>query len=154
MPDIQKKLGYRLVLESARHSEATKPGGRLRLEFALRNDGYASPLNARPLRVVLDAPGTRRVAALVADVRQWLLGPQQVAVTLRVPSDLAAGTYRLLLWAPDPDLEQRPEYALRFANKNMFDAATGLHVLVPELIVDPQTPGEAVGDADDFVELP
>jgi hypothetical protein len=151
MDDVHKKLGYRLVLASARHSAATKPGGRLRLEVALHNDGYASPINGRPLRVVLDAPGARRVATLTADVRRWLPGPQQLAVTLRVPSDLPAGTYRLALWAPDPDLEDRPEYALRFANA-IFEPTSGLHVLVPELVVDPQTPGEAV-DAADFVEL-
>jgi len=152
MADVHNKLGYRLVLESARHSEATKPGGRLRLEVALRNDGYASPINARPLRVVLDAPGIQRVATLSADVRRWLPGPQQLAVTLRVPSDVPAGTYRLSLWAPDPDLEDRPDYALRFANTDVFDATTGLHVLVPALVVDPQTPGEVV-DAADFGEL-
>jgi hypothetical protein len=154
MADVHGKLGYRLVLESARHSEATKPGGRLRLELALRNDGYASPLNPRPLRVVLDAPGTQRVATLTADVRRWLPGPQQIAVTLRVPSDLAPGSYRLSVWAPDPDLEDRPDYALRFANTGVFDAASGLQVIVPALVVDPQTRGEAVGDAPDFVELP
>jgi hypothetical protein len=155
MPVIQKRLGYRLVLESARHSEQVKPGGRLRLEVALRNDGFASPLNVRPLRVVLDRGSERYVATLAnVDVRRWEAGEHQVATTLRLPSELAAGTYRVSLWLPDPALETRPEYAIAFANTDVFDATSGLDVIVPALVVDPNAPGEAITDAHDLVELP
>jgi hypothetical protein len=153
MPEVQRRLGYRLVLESARISERVKPGGRLRVEVALRNDGYASPFNARPLRVVLDAGATRHVATLAADVRRWLPGAQTIATTLRVPSDLPPGPYRLSLWLPDPDLEARADYAIRFANADLFDADTGFAVLVPALEIDPSAPGEAVADATELVEL-
>ncbi|HEX5058618.1 MAG TPA: DUF4832 domain-containing protein [Kofleriaceae bacterium] len=155
MPAIQKRLGYRLVLESARHSEQVKPGGRLRLEIALRNDGFASPLNVRPLRVVLDRGSERYVVTLAnVDVRRWEAGEHQVATTLRIPSELAAGTYRVSLWLPDADLETRPEYAIAFANTDVFDATAGLDVIVPALVVDPNAPGEAIGDAHELVELP
>lgn len=155
MDEVRARLGYRLVLVSVSASERVKPGGRLRLEVALRNDGYASPLNARPLRVVLDGAAERRVATLNSvDVRRWEPGMQQLAVTLRVPSELPAGAYRLSLWLPDPDLETQPEYAIPFANMGVFDAASGLDVLVPALAVDPEATGESIPDATDFTEIP
>ena len=152
MPQITEQLGYRLVLESATLSQRVKPGGRLQLQVALHNAGYASPLNPRPLRVVLDNGTTREVATLADDVRRWGSGEQSIDVTLRVPSTLAAGTYRLSLWLPDPDLEDRPEYAIGFANVGVADP-TGLVVLEPSLVIDPQAPGESV-DACDFAPIP
>ena len=108
-----------------------------------------------PRSVDRDRGSERYVATLAnVDVRHWEAGEHQVATTLRVPSELAAGTYRVSLWLPDPDLEARPEYAIAFANTDVFDAATGLDVIVPALVVDPNAPGEAIGDAHELVELP
>ncbi len=152
MPEIHARLGYRLVLESARYSQTVKPGGRLQLELALRNDGFAAPMNPRALQIVLDSATDRRVATLTdIDVRRWGPGDQQVTATLHVPSDLAPGTYRLSAWLPAPALETRPEFAIVFANTGVMDAS-GLAVLVPALVVDPSAPGE-VEAGTDFIEL-
>ncbi len=51
--------------------------------------------------------------------------------TLGVPPGVAPGRYALSLALPDPKpaLAGRPEYAIRFANAGLWDAATGCNDL-------------------------
>jgi len=143
MPEIRRRLGYRLELQRATISERVAPGGLLSLSLVLKNVGYAAGYNPRPVRLVLDGP-TRVEAELPVDWRTWLpeSGEVTVAALLRVPATLAPGTYRVALWMPDaaPGLAARAEYSVRFANAGVWNDALGDNTLA-SVVVDPAAPG-------------
>ncbi len=130
---IRKELGYRLVLAEATHPASVRPGTEMKLSVRLKNAGYAAPFNRRPVYVVL-SNGRKRHAARLASVdpRRWEGGTDpKVTVRLSVPASMEAGKYRLSLWLPDEaaSIAARPEYAIRFANDGVWDAAAGENVL-------------------------
>ncbi len=159
LDEISRRLGYRLVLETAMVDAAVRPGGVLDLTVTLRNEGFAAPVNPRPVEVVLDGPARYSVALTAVDVRLWAPGKQTTLTTrLRVPADAPAGAYRLGLWLPDAaaDLRDRPVYAIRFANEGegVWDETTGLNVLLPALSIDPGAGGAVDPSAKDLIVLP
>jgi hypothetical protein len=156
LDEIKRKLGYRLELQAASHSERVRPGGVLVVEATIANTGWASPFNARPVFVVLDDGTTRRAARLTGvDPRRWEAGATaSVLARLRVPAAAAAGTYSLALWLADEatSLRDVPEYAIRFASDTTWSA--GANVFATDLLVDPQAPGNIEPGATEFVEIP
>jgi hypothetical protein len=157
MAEVHRRLGYRFTLLDGSISERVRPGGVLRLSVRLRNDGYASPFNARPLYATIDDGTARRTALLAAiDPRRWAAGAEAtIDVSLRIPADAHAGNYAVGLWLPDaaPTLADRPEYAVRFADDGTWDAATGVNVLARSLSIDPAAPGTVDATATTFEEL-
>ncbi|GIV83787.1 MAG: hypothetical protein KatS3mg052_0794 [Candidatus Roseilinea sp.] len=129
--EIQRRLGYRLVLQEATFPSAARPGEVLPLTWKLVNEGFASPLNPRLLFVVLDGPTTVSLPVSEVDPRTWLPGEHSVNVSVPLPADLPTGEYRLALWLPDPaeSLRNDPRYSIRFANAEIWDEAKGLNVL-------------------------
>jgi hypothetical protein len=130
---MDRCLGYRLVLRDADLPATCRSGESFRLRLRLRNEGWAAPFNPRPVYAVIAGAGSRfdeRLPGL--DPRRWGAG-QEVAIdsVVRLPAAARPGAYRLALWLPDssPRLRQRPEYAVRFANEGVWDAATGLNWL-------------------------
>ncbi len=154
LPEIENRLGYRLVLEQLEHSAAVRPGGLLRLRWTVRNDGFGALFNERPLELVLEQGATRLTARVAVDVRRWEPGTHEVAVTLRVPATLSPGPYRLSLALPDaePSLRGRAEYAVQLANDGLW--AAGVNVLVPALTVSDAAGGAVDPAATQFVEVP
>jgi hypothetical protein len=140
--DIAKrKLGYRLSLVSSSFSTQAKIGGQFTASFALRNDGYAAPFNPRGLNLVLrnNSSGTVYTAKLPDDPRRFAPGiTTTVSHTFCLPSDFVAGSYAYFISLPDPvpALASRPEYAIRLANLNVWDEATGLNDLNAGLVVN------------------
>ena len=146
--EITEHLGYRLVLEEAIHSTAVRPGDSLVLRVRLRNDGYAPPVNPRPVFVVLHAGATAYLAELGgadADPRRWAPAEspgeagetRTLSRTIAVPASVAEGTYALSLWLPDAgtSIRARPEYVVRFVNAGTWEAATGRNVLTRTLTI-------------------
>jgi hypothetical protein len=118
------------------------------------NDGYAAPFNPRGLNLILrnTSSGSVYVATLPDDPRRFAPGTTTtVSQTFCLPGDFVAGTYAYFLGLPDPvpALATRPEYAIRLANLNLWDAATGLNNLNAGLVVSP-TLDTAVCAADDI----
>lgn len=128
---ISKGFGYRLVLTTATYTPRAAAGASLDASVTLRNDGFASMYNARPVFLVLD-DGTHRYPFPVdADPRRWQSG-QTNTVTASVPlQGVAPGTYALAVWLPDasPGLQARPEFSVRFANDGVWDATQGYNVV-------------------------
>ena len=157
LPEIKKRLGYRLVLDEVTHTERLAPGGVLELQVKLHNEGFAAPFNARPVFAVLERAGLKLSVRLARiDPRRFAAGDAQLFSTrLRLPGSAAEGIWRLSLLLPDPSatIEKRPEFAVRFANAGTFDAASGLNVL-GDVAVDANAPGEVDGAATTFSELP
>jgi len=137
---ISRKLGYRLRLIDATFPLSAKPGGNYTIEAKLNNDGYASVVKSRPMYLVFDN-GTDRynIELPSTDVRKWVSG--SVALSLQMvtlPTDMKAGTYKLALWLPDAsiNLQSRPEYSIRFANHEMWDAINGYNVLTDSVNIE------------------
>ena len=141
--DIAKrKLGYRLSLDSGSYSAIAKTGGQFEASLSIRNDGYAAPFNPRGLSLVLRNTnlGTIYLAKLPDDPRRFAPGSSTtISHTFCLPSDIPAGTYALLvsLADPVPALATRPEYAIRLANLNTWEASTGYNNLNRVLVVSP-----------------
>lgn len=132
--EIEKNLGYRFQLISGIFPQAVQLGNMLSVNLKLKNLGYAAPYNERKAYIVLKNTATNQVfpLKLSADPRLWL-GPNEISISenLVLPDNLTAGTYKLYLSLPDsaPSLATRPEYAIRFANNNMWEPATGYNNL-------------------------
>lgn len=159
-PEIDRRLGYRLVVHDASFNPAAAPGGLLVLRVDLENVGFAAPFNPRPVRVVLDGP-----ARLVADLssvdprRLEPSRPSSIEALLRIPADAPAGEYRLALWLPDasPAIADDPSYAIQLASTNdgtpTWDATSGTNTLSSNFTVSPDAPGTLDPDATTFSEL-
>lgn len=130
--DIAKRrLGYRLVGAEVRSQETVAPGGTLRVELDVSNDGFACPNSPRTVHFVL-AGSTRLNFVVPVDIRGLMPGEDYTLwAELPVPSSLAEGEYDLALWLPDrdPSLSIRPEYSIRLANSGVWDASAGYNVL-------------------------
>lgn len=133
MDAIKRNLGYRLVLKEATLPDRVFRGAESQLTLQLENKGYAAPFNARPLLLVLrnQADGTVVSVPVPQDVRTWHTGAVQFTAAVRIPQDVPAGTYELLLHLPDAydSLAGRAEYSIRLANDDVWEEATGYNQL-------------------------
>ncbi len=136
---ISRKLGYRLRLIDATFPKSAKAGKSFTIAANLNNEGFASIIKSRPIFLVFDN-GTDRynVKLKNIDVRTWVSGPNTLKQqTLKLPTNMVPGIYKLALWLPDASerIQMRPEYAIRFANQNVWDAAKGYNLLIESFII-------------------
>lgn len=158
LQDIQRRLGYRVALQSASLSSAVAPGGVLSVKLTLENQGYAAFFNPRPVLLVLQ-DGTRRLTAELTkvDPRRWEPGnPVAIEAKLRIPADVQPGDHRLSLWMPDASsgLQDRAEYSVQLASAGVWNAAVGDNELTKALKVDESAPGPVDSTAKEFEEIP
>jgi hypothetical protein len=154
--EIRKRLGYRFVAEQITHSERVAPGGVMAVQVDVANRGFAAAINERPVQVVLTSGGVRHVAQLDFDARRLPAGQTTtISARLRVPADLAPGTYSLALRLPDAaaSLADDVRYAIQLANTGVWDDATGDNVLSQQLIVDADAPGQRDATATTFAQI-
>jgi hypothetical protein len=150
LEDIQKRLGYRFELVSSSVPSSVSKTGNLRMSFQVRNVGFASPYNGRGLAVVLRDKTTKQTYPVyltngksvpsnrTLDPRFWQPGTTTtVTINQPVPSWVPTGNYDVLLhlYDPAPGLEYRSEYAIRFANQNLWEDTTGYNALQQSLSV-------------------
>lgn len=158
MPDVQRRLGYRFVLEDGRFTSTVAPGGTFRFELNLRNEGFAAPYNPRGLQAILRSvtdPNQSYEVNLPSDPRFWTAGEsQQLTFDLGIPESLPEGQYSLHLFLPDPTetLRDRPEYAIRVANEDVWDEVTGYNDLHHVVTVSASAGGEAYEGSRWFVD--
>lgn len=132
--EIQKNLGYRFELSTATLPTAVNLGSNLPISLKIKNLGYAAPFNERKAYIVLKNQTTNQIYSikLASDPRTWL-GPNDIVINenLPLPNNLITGVYKMYLYLPDsaPTLAARPEYAIRFANENMWETSTGYNNL-------------------------
>ncbi len=153
---IGRRLGYRFELLEADVPPQVRPGGNFVLRVQLRNHGFGSLYNERPVFVVLDDGTNRYEVELVSvDARRWAAGQDaQWSVHLEVPSDIPQGDYALALWLPDEAVALRalPAFSVRFANDGGWDADNGYQVL-GEVQIDDDAAGSSNQDAMGFTVL-
>jgi Domain of unknown function (DUF4832)/Domain of unknown function (DUF4874) len=136
--EFQRNVGYRFRLIESTIPTAVKQGAVLNLTLEMANDGYARPFNPRSVELVLRNKSTSNVSRITVragrDARLWLPGPDETKtlnVSVTVPAALSNGTYDALLNLPDPEptLNGRPEFSIRLANTNVWEASTGYNSL-------------------------
>lgn len=141
MPEIRRRLGYRLELKEATIPKTVSRGKAYGMQIILRNSGFASLYNSRPAYLVLLSPQRRYEIALSAvDPRRWEAGSDHtVNATVTIPATVPQGSYKLGFFLPDESsaLKNNPAYSVRFANTGVWDAATGINILTPSLTVAP-----------------
>jgi hypothetical protein len=127
---IACRLGYRLAALALRWQGEAQAGGTLAIELELHNDGFAAPVNNRPIAFVLDGP-TRVELYAGFDARKLPAGETTtICRALPLPDDLPPGDYRigLRMADPAPTLIDDDRWALRLAEgewsegTNWFDA--------------------------------
>lgn len=129
--EIACRLGYRLAATEVRWVATATAGGTVPVSLMLINDGYAAPVNARPLVLVLDGP-TRFETISDFDVRTLQPGEAQtVCVDAYVTPEAPVGSYRIgvRLADPSPMLEIDPRQAIRLANDTGVEWAGGVNWL-------------------------
>jgi len=134
MPEIRRRMGYRLVLDKAVITPSPKAGEELTVDLTLRNVGFAAPANPRGVELVLvskNNPEDKKVYTQDVDPRFWMSGETtQVNLGATLDNSLS-GEYNLYLNLPDTcaTLYNRPEFSIRLANENMWEETTGFNKL-------------------------
>ena len=124
--DVAKRLGYRIVLESVKHTAEPQVGKPFKMVFYLRNDGFSAFQNPRDTKLVFIAEdGKKSEFPLGSDPRTWHPGSHRIETSFKLPAE--KGSLYLLL--SDPLLPDRPEYSAALANNNVFDTSTGYNYL-------------------------
>jgi Domain of unknown function (DUF4832)/Domain of unknown function (DUF4874) len=138
---IASSLGYRFQLLRSSFPTQAQRNRQLTGNFVIKNIGYASPFNPRGLELILRHRSTGKIYYLpilkslsrTHDPRFWLPQVGQISVDVRakIPPAAQSGSYDLLLNLPDPmpKLANRPEYSIRLANEQMWEAKTGFNSL-------------------------
>ncbi|ESU18807.1 hypothetical protein FCR2A7T_22100 [Flavobacterium cauense R2A-7] len=132
--DIKNKLGYRFELVNGSFPQMTNIGGTMAVTLKIKNSGFATPYNQRTAYIVFKNTVTNDVytKALASDPRLWTSQAETtISENIALPSNIIQGSYRLYLVIPDAatGLSSRPEYSIRMANANTWDAATGYNNL-------------------------
>lgn len=137
---IVRRLGYRFVLRSIQLPLQLRKGKTFNFKMEWINRGYASMYTERPVFLQLKQGSVVRhqwrLTGTTWDPRRWWNGKiLHGQSTLSIPSSIQAGRYTLSLWMPDPSphLHKRPEYAVQWANLNVWDAKTGSNTLLSNL---------------------
>lgn len=143
--EMERKLGYRYQLISATLPEKGTAGQQTQIRIQLRNTGFAPLYNERHAYIVLRDESKTYSIALQSDPRRWLPNDAVTTIeeTITLPADIPAGTYRLYLHMPDASasLADDPRYAVRFANTDVWDAATGMNSLHASLVITDSASG-------------
>ena len=139
-------MGYRYNLLSAQYTDRAAPGGKMNVTIQIRNAGYAPIYNERPAYLVLANGNKTYSIKLKADPRRWLPNKaiswinEQVAL----PANMQEGTYHLYLHLPDKyaSIASDSRYAVRLANKDVWDSATGWNDLGASIVITKSAPSD------------
>ncbi|MFK7847164.1 MAG: DUF4832 domain-containing protein [Rhodothermales bacterium] len=135
MEEIEKKLGYRLVLKNGTYPLAIETGQPFNLQFEIENTGWAAPVKNRPLSLIAvhTASGEKYTATLPAQLQSWEAGANaNLDYEVCAAAGIPAGEYALALFLPDTTItdQHQANYAIRFANEsNLWDDVHGFNML-------------------------
>jgi hypothetical protein len=141
MDEISKNLGYRFSLLSSTITQQLNPGSAFSIKLEINNNGWASPYNQHKLEIILRNIETKNEYYLVVDenLGMWTHNQKKtIDISAGIPESINAGTYQVLLNLPDMSskLYKRPEYSIRFANKDVWESSTGYNSLLHTVSVN------------------
>ena len=132
-------MGYRYNLLDAQFSDEAEPEETMDVTIRLRNAGYAPIYNERTVYLVMRGNNQTWSLPLKTDPRRWLPNGEVSTISeqVTIPADVRRGTYHLYLYMPDKysSIAADPRYAVRFANKDVWDAATGMNDLGANIFI-------------------
>ena len=134
--EMAKRFGYRLSLITSTAPTQLANNGTLSLSITIKNDGFGTPYNPRLFEVILRNQSTSTLFKYDItnqdgnnlDPRWWFWENGQMSKNINISvGDIPKGKYDVLLHLPDPapKLYGRPEYSIRLANENTWEASTG-----------------------------
>ncbi len=125
--EILQKLGYRFVLHT---STVTVNGLDFDLVLNIRNEGFARIFKERDVYLLMKNTQDNSISThlLDTDIRTW---ENSLSISQNISPDLE-GTFQLYLWMPDKEatLANDPDYSIRLANENTWEASTGYNDLL------------------------
>ena len=132
--EIQKRLGYRFVMKEVQYTEKMESGKNYKMVLNFENKGFASPYNPRSVYIKFRSVSDGRIHfshQIQSNPQFWFTGNHRLEISINLPSHLPAGDYDVLLHLPDASMSiaDKAEYAVRFANINTWEAATGYNKL-------------------------
>ncbi|MDD4490233.1 MAG: DUF4832 domain-containing protein, partial [Paludibacter sp.] len=141
MDNIKREMGYRFQLKSGTYTRILAPGSVFNARMVIQNTGYAPLYNKRDVELILrnNQLNTVYYTKLNIDPRLWQpLTDNVIDVTIGIPADIPTGNYSLFLNMPDvsPAISQRPEYSVRLANQQVWEATTGYNNLQVNINID------------------
>jgi hypothetical protein len=140
MLNIRRKLGYRFVLKELIHPKEIKLGTSIPISLTINNMGYASPFNERPVKLILknSSTGQEFVYTLNTDIRKWFSGTTKIETTIPTAALITTGDYDMYLFMPDKyaSIAAKPEYAIRLANADVWQATTGYNKLLTTIKIN------------------
>lgn len=159
MDEVKKRLGYRFVLKTGVFTERVAPGHCFSIQLDIENEGFAAPFNPRDVEIILRKTdwSADYWVRLPDNPQFWLPGEtQSIAHEIHLPADLPEGEYKVYLNLPDPepDLFDRPEYAIRTANNGTWNSEMGYNYLQHVLTVDAQADSESCSADLSFIPFP
>lgn len=137
--EIEKKVGYRFLLISSSIANAVKIGAKTSFKFVIKNNGFATPYNARNLELILRSKKDKSEykIKLDSDPRRWLpdLNEITISANIELPVSATEGDYDLFLNLPDSanTLKNTPAYSIRFANEDTWEEKTGYNSLLASI---------------------
>jgi hypothetical protein len=137
MDTIKLRLGYRYRLLEASVPTQAQAETAFNLAIILKNEGFGGLYNRRILEVVLRNTQNGQTHSVdvtnQSDPRFWL-PDNNINLNLNVSlTNIPAGQYEVLLHLPDPELYSRAEYAVRLANKDVWEEDTGMNNLLAQI---------------------
>lgn len=133
LDEIQKKMGYRLLLIEGTYPNEAVVGSELSISFTIENEGYAAPFNPRGIQLVFrnNISDEEFFSPLDIDPRYWFNGIHNISPQSCIAPYIPPGNYDLLIHLPDPEptLHNNPDYAIQLANQNMWESNTGYNDL-------------------------
>jgi hypothetical protein len=132
--EIQRLLGYRLVLQKVEYETEATIGEVYEMTLTLKNTGWVSPYNPRNVEIVMiSANGSQKeVFKLDEDPRFWFTDNEiKLNAKIKLPSKMKKGAYIVYLNLPDPTeaLYSKPEFSIQCANTEVWEQQTGYNKL-------------------------
>ena len=130
---VDRRLGYRLVLREAFFTPDPAAGSDYRVALKIENVGFAAPMNPRDVELVLSDKTGKVIQAykVDSDPRYWFENSTvTLDQTIKLPAGLA-GEYSLSLHLPDPEstLRGKSRFSIRLANEGLWSDETGFNTI-------------------------
>jgi Domain of unknown function (DUF4832)/Domain of unknown function (DUF4874) len=138
---ILMNFGHRMALKKAEIPDSVFPGSHLVGSLSIINRGFGKLFNPRGCEFIFKniKTGAVKQVDIGIDPRRFCMtdSVEKFPFNISLPPDLAEGSYSLYLNLPDTAsrLKARKEYAVRLANVNIWDDATGYNNLKHTIVV-------------------
>ncbi|XP_064598594.1 uncharacterized protein LOC135464938 [Liolophura sinensis] len=129
--DIFRKLGYRLVLKESVFPTSVHVGSDFCFRIVMRNNGFAAPFRNWHVLLVMKKGSSFFEAHLPSfDMTLWLPGKDIILEhSIHVPSEMATGTYEMMLVFRDRRIPASSDYNILLANNNVPEHQAGINNL-------------------------